>query len=666
MLNVLRPGSRLLDRLPLSRKFGLISLFIFIPTLLTNYLLLDERLRHSASIRNEISGLEPISQSLELLSSLERLHDLNQTQRAMQVGAGATGLEPLRKKTLEQLRALHADWSEPVSAARFGKLRDELVSTLEGVMQASATTRQSQLKQALDQAPALIEFAASGSGLTQNAAAQVRQLVALLVKNGPRTRWIIGQGGAIGAEALLLKSLPASSSDQLDQLSVELENLGNENLILRQNGELDPSLETSLQTNIDNLASIRDLLEKQILLADDLDQPWQPFFDNVFGQLEQALNIEQNILSLLHTQLEQKLQQSQQRMWLQAALTTFGLLLIVYLYSAFYVSLRRNLDGLAATLRQVAEGDLTCEYTTNSRDEINALSQVLNGSVQRIRLLVSEIHAGIGLVEAQARQVEEIAGDTNTAMSSQRKMIGQVATSMNQMAMTAQEVARSAAAASHGAEQVSHETAVGNSQVVSQTTSTQQLANGIEEAVQVIEHLADESKAIGQVLKVIKDIAGQTNLLALNAAIEAARAGEQGRGFAVVADEVRNLARRTQDSSGEIEQMISQLQRGANAAVEVMDKSQAKATSNAADSIQVQYKLESILLTVDQIAEQSLQISASAEEQTTVATEIDGHILQINQAAELTAQGADRAEQASRELSRLVSRLNGLISTFRV
>lgn len=664
MLNVLRPGSRLLDRLSLSRKFGLISLFIFIPTLLTNYLLFDERLRHSAAIRNEINGLEPISQSLELLSSLEALHDLNQTQRATQVGAGATGLEPLRMKTLEQLRALHADWSEPASVARFVKLRDELVSILEGVMQASVSTRQSQLKQALDQAPALIELASSGSGLTQDAAAQTRQLVALLVRNGPKTRWIIGQSRALGAEALLLKSLPASSSDQLDQLSVDLESLGNEYQLLR--GELHLSLDTALQTSIDSLALIRDLLEKQILLTDDLDQPWQPFFDNVSGQLEYTLNIEQNILSLLHTQLEQKLQQSQRRMWLQAALTAFGLLLIVYLYSAFYVSLRRNLNGLAATLRQVAEGDLTCEYTTNSRDEINALSQVLNGSVQRIRLLISEIHTGIGLVEAQARQVEAIAGDTNAAMSSQREMIGQVATSMNQMTMTAQEVARSAAVASRGAEQASHETALGNSLVSNQTASTQQLATGIEEAVQVIERLAEESKAIGQVLNVIKDIAGQTNLLALNAAIEAARAGEQGRGFAVVADEVRNLARRTQDSSGEIEQMISQLQMGANAAVEAMDKSQMKATGNAADSIQVQHKLGGILLTVDQIAEQSLQISASAEEQTTVATEIDQHILQINQAAELTARGADRAEQASRELGRLVSRLNGLISTFRV
>jgi methyl-accepting chemotaxis protein len=666
MFNVLRPGSYLLDRLNLSRKFGLISLFIFVPALLTNYLLLDERLQFSASIRNEIASLLPITQSLAVLSSLQALHDLNQAQRATQVGTETAGLEPLREKTLEQLKGLHADWNEPVSVARFIKLRDELVNTLEGVMQASVSTRQSQIKQTLDQAPALIELAASGSGLAQNASAQIRQLSGLLVRNGPRTRWIIGQGRALGAEALLLKNLPASSSDQLDALSVELENLGTEYQTLRQNAELHPSMDAGLQASIDGLATTRDMLEKQVLLADDLNQPWQPFFDKVSEQLERTLGIEQNILSLLREQLEQTLQQSQQRMLLQTTLTVFSLLLIVYLYSAFYVSLRRNLNGLAATLQQVAEGDLTCEYTTSSRDELSQLGQVLNASIQRIRLLISEINSGIEQVEAQARQVEAIAGETNAAMSSQREMIGQVATSMNQMTMTAKEVASSAAQASIGAERVSHETAFGNSLVSNQTTSTRQLATGIEDAVQVIERLADQSKAIGQVLDVIKNIAGQTNLLALNAAIEAARAGEQGRGFAVVADEVRNLARRTQHSSGEIEQMINQLQTGASAAVEVMDKSQTNATGNVTASIDVQQRLESILQTVDQIARQSLQISASAEEQTAVATEIDRNILHINQAAELTARGADRAEQSSRELGRLVGRLNGLISTFNV
>ncbi|MDT4844296.1 IS66 family transposase ISPsy43 [compost metagenome] len=317
-------------------------------------------------------------------------------------------------------------------------------------------------------------------------------------------------------------------------------------------------------------------------------------------------------------------------------------------------------------MRQLADGDFTCSYQAGSRDELNELGQVLNDSIQNIHGLLGEVRLAIGQVAEQARQVEAIASETSAAMDSQRRMVEQVASAMQRMTATAQEVARSAATASQGAERVNQETASGRELVNRQSRGTEQLAGGIAETVRVVKHLAGESKAIGLVLNVIQDIAGQTNLLALNAAIEAARAGGQGRGFAVVADEVRNLARRTQHSSGEIEGMISQLQKGASDAVANMAVSRDMASANVEDAARVRQRLEGILQTIGQIAEQSLQIAASAEQQTQVATEIDQHILRINQAAELTTQGAERSERATREMGRLVDRLDGLIGRFRV
>ncbi|MFC5695467.1 methyl-accepting chemotaxis protein [Pseudomonas sp. GCM10022186] len=248
----------------------------------------------------------------------------------------------------------------------------------------------------------------------------------------------------------------------------------------------------------------------------------------------------------------------------------------------------------------------------------------------------------------------------------QRKMIGQVSAAMKQMTEAAQAVAGSAISAVDGTQQVSHETSYGSSLVINQAAAIEALAQGIEGSVAVIERLASDSSTIGQVLDVIKSVAEQTNLLALNAAIEAARAGDQGRGFAVVADEVRSLAMRTQNSSREIERMICQLQEGAAAAVQSMDNSQVMANENVASSVKVRSSLENILKTVSQIAEKSLSISTSAEGQTEVALEVDSNILQINQAAEHTAAGASRAEQASQQLRRLVEQLNGRISMFRV
>ncbi|WP_371915454.1 methyl-accepting chemotaxis protein [Pseudomonas sp. CC6-YY-74] len=237
---------------------------------------------------------------------------------------------------------------------------------------------------------------------------------------------------------------------------------------------------------------------------------------------------------------------------------------------------------------------------------------------------------------------------------------------MNQMSATAQEVARSAAAAVDSAQSVNRETVNGRALVESQVSSIQRLAGEIDQSVAVINQLASDSASISQVLDVIKGIAEQTNLLALNAAIEAARAGEQGRGFAVVADEVRNLAKRTQQSTEQIESMIDKLQGGVGAAVKAMGASHQMASGTVSESGKVQLALENILGAVGMIVDQSQQIATAAEQQTAVAHDIDQNIVEINRAGERTAAGASQTESASRELSGLVSRLKQLIGAFRV
>jgi methyl-accepting chemotaxis protein len=665
MLNILNPGRRLLDHLRLSQKFGLISFFILLPILVTNFFSLEDRMSRIASIHNELSGLEPLKQSLLLLTSIQTLYDLAQTQEGTQLSAEESGLAQEHKNVMQKLSTLRASWDDPTSAARFKTLQNTLTDVLSTALQKPPSTRQSQIKQVLEQAPELLKLAANGSGLTQDQSTQARRMVELISDNGPKIRSIIGQSRALGSEALMIKFISAASSDQIDGLIVELESLGNDYQILQRNNELDPLLNIGLQSSIDSLAATRSTLEKKVLLAEELNEPWQQFFNVLSEQLNHALSIEQEILDLLGSRLNQTLQQSYRQLFFQSSLSLASLILIVYLYGAFYISLRGNLNGLAATLRKVADGDFSGEYQASSRDELSELGNVLNTSVRKIRSLIIDINITIKLVEDQANQVENIAGDTNIAMARQREMIEQVATAINQMTYTAQKVARNAVTASNDAEQVNRETASGAHLINNQTNSTKQLAKGIEDSVQIIKSLADESKSIGLVLNVIKDIAGQTNLLALNAAIEAARAGQQGLGFAVVADEVRSLARRTQDSSGEIEHMICQLQGDVNAAVKAMDVSQAKAESNVSDSIHAKNRLDGILQTINQITEQSLQISSSAEEQTAVAKEIDHHIFQINEAAVLTASGASQAEHASKELGQLLGRLNSLIAVFK-
>jgi methyl-accepting chemotaxis protein len=202
--------------------------------------------------------------------------------------------------------------------------------------------------------------------------------------------------------------------------------------------------------------------------------------------------------------------------------------------------------------------------------------------------------------------------------------------------------------------------------VQSQQGSIARLASEIDQSVLVINQLASDSLSISRVLDVIKSVAQQTNLLALNAAIEAARAGEQGRGFAVVADEVRTLARRTQQSTEEIEQMIAHLQGGVGAAVKAMGMSHEVASNTVGQSEQVQQALENILDAVGMIVDQNQQIAAAVEQQTAVAHDIDQNIVEINLAGERTANGANQTEHASRQLSAQVVELKQLIGAFRV
>ncbi|EPU0240493.1 DUF1631 family protein [Pseudomonas aeruginosa] len=280
--------------------------------------------------------------------------------------------------------------------------------------------------------------------------------------------------------------------------------------------------------------------------------------------------------------------------------------------------------------------------------------------------LLQRVSQTVGEVERQTLRVESVSAESNQAVAGQRSQIEQVATAMNQMAATAQEVARSAAMAVSSANSVNQETLSGRSLVESQVGSIQRLAGEIDQSVAAINRLASDSASISQVLDVIKGIAEQTNLLALNAAIEAARAGEQGRGFAVVADEVRTLAKRTQQSTAEIEQMILRLQGGVDAAVKAMGSSHHTADGTVNESAQVQQALENILGAVGMIVDQNQQIAAAAEQQTAVAHDIDQNIVEINQAGERTAEGASQTERASRELGAQVTQLKRLIGAFRV
>lgn len=676
MKSLLYPAVALMNRLSFGMKFSLISVLFLLPMLATNYYLVRDSWREFQGTRIELQSLDLLGSSLALRRDLETLN--NQVQINATLGqAGKAGdlegkITALEQSVLTRLQGLSAMATDPEQIAAFDAKRDELVAAFQAQQQETSLLSKSALiGKLLNKAQMLSQIIASQSGLSRDPQSDLRQLSELITSVTPQVTQTLGEGRAMGAYSLGQGFLNSSSSTRFDELLQQLEKLQAEYGLKLQDAlgsskTAHTALDSLAKASNASLKQGSELFEEQVVMAETLDAPWQAFYDNVTQLMAQTYQLDEATLSFIGQQLEQRLAQNRTHMVVLVSALSAVFLLIFYLYAGFYASTRTTLRRLGAMMDKVAAGDMTVTFVAHSRDELGDLGQVFNGTVAKIHDLIERVGHTVSQVELQAGQVEAVSAQSNQAVSGQRTQIEQVATAMNQMSSTAQEVARSAAAAVSSAHSVNDETVSGRGLVQSQQGSIARLASEIDESVRVINQLATDSQSISSVLEVIKSIAEQTNLLALNAAIEAARAGEQGRGFAVVADEVRTLARRTQHSTEEIEQMISRLQSGVAAAVKAMGTSHEMANGTVGQSEKVQQALENILGAVGMIVDQNQQIAAAVEQQTAVAHDIDQNIVEINRAGEHAAEGAHQTEAASRQLSMQVIELKQLIGAFRV
>ena len=325
------------------------------------------------------------------------------------------------------------------------------------------------------------------------------------------------------------------------------------------------------------------------------------------------------------------------------------------------------LKEVVARAKAVAKGDLTGPaLKVKGNDELAELAIATNEMNSSLREMVQQISGSTSQLGAASEELSAITEQTSHSIYEQQSQTEQVAAAMNEMSATVQEVSKNISGTAHAAEQASVETAEGRKRVEEAVQAIQKLAGQIESATEVIHQLEQDSENINTVLDVIKGVAEQTNLLALNAAIEAARAGEQGRGFAVVADEVRTLAGRTQESTEEINQVIEKLQNGSRRAVEVMNRSSDEAQSVVRQASLAGESLSAISAGVERINDMSTQIASAAEQQNATAEEINRNIASISTMSAETSTGAQQTASASGDLARLGTELQQLVSRFSV
>ncbi len=348
----------------------------------------------------------------------------------------------------------------------------------------------------------------------------------------------------------------------------------------------------------------------------------------------------------------------------QVVLFTLGLAIISVLMGR---SVTKPIGTMKSTMERIeSNSDLRERVALKSNDEIGSTGHAFNRMMDRVRDLITQVGISTHELENVAKQMSGITDATRSGVQRQRDETDQLATAINQMAATSQEVARNASDAATATAQTDDEANRGSDLSRMAVTRINALTNELGNTADTIQSLAGESDRIGGVLDVIRAIADQTNLLALNAAIEAARAGEQGRGFAVVAEEVRTLAQRTQDSTAEIHDMIEKLQTEAQKAVQVMERAGEEASQTVEHVTQTEQALSTIVTGISTIHEMNTQIATAVEEQSAVAEEINRNITAISQVAEETSEGAQQTASASDNLNSLANDLTAQVDLFQV
>ena len=669
--SLMLPGIKFMGRLSYASKFSLISFLFLVPLVILSGQVFLAAFDSMKKTEREINAVYSVELLLAFAKELENVRDISaaaviQSDQALRDEATRLiGLLPQKTNTLidqldddnlittiEEWRSQYLGRFSIVGEQRQPAFLDQFNYFQTNIEEIYLTARQY----------------AQTSGLTLDSDDTIQRLTSTLLIDLPQVEKAAGLGHSAGIYAFAEQYLQSSTYDLMNLIYDEILAAEQGTELVMANAEVtgDAALADNARNVLAFLNDLRMTLDEQVIMAASIERPWQDFHNYYLEASSVFDNMRGNAFPLLQTRLEERLAGQTTRVTTLVTVLLVTLSIIVYLYLSFFMSVRATIKSFTKTAGVVAEGDFTRRIEVVGSDEMGQLRDAFNQMIDNIRQTLTAVKDSASEVGSNVSEVESIADRSREAVTVQLAQTNEVSTTIEEVAESAADVSRLAEEAEEAARSGQGKSDEAGKVVTRVMGEVGRLSDEMENSMAAVNRLAENSTSISSILETIKGIAEQTNLLALNAAIEAARAGEQGRGFAVVADEVRTLASRTQGSAQEIETLISDVQENIVKAVDTMRVNRDMVDATVKNSVQVSDTLAEIQQSMGDIQQRTDRIAGTAGQQREAATRLRTNLSEIRSTGEETSRNAEGTVQAVAKTRSIAETLGNKVDQFKV
>lgn len=661
------PAIALMNRLSYNNKFALISILWLLPIIFLGWVLYSQLQEEINASKIELKGSETYFGLVKLEHQFQRQSDFDSLNRQRQNPAFADAISHSRSNNRQMVQDLK-DSSSGLFEEQLSEIESN-VGQLNNLSQAMDISSQRGSSRKLESAfNRQVDKVAQLSNLSLDADPYVQRRFQLVNSLNQTLSSTFANVRTYGIYALYDGNLSYLASDELNR-QYEVLLLTDDRLrsIIEEDNEgLSPDLLAALKTIKDRLNQLISTIDEDLMDAVRLSLDWKLFSNEVDELYVTLETLNDAAKTELQKVLEERLAEQKGYLGFLFGAILVILVVIAYLYTGFSLSVKSAITSFSIAAKKVASGDLTVKMEKQSSDELGALTYAFNDMTMQVKQLIETARLMVKDLSSDAHILNELATTTRDTFHKQRAETDEISNAMSQMVAAVGEVAQNTSHTSDAAHQAEGRAQVGRTIVGETVESINRLADEIKDSVGHIDQVSQDSKEISNALVEIKAIAEQTNLLALNAAIEAARAGEQGRGFAVVADEVRTLSQRTQKSTEDIDKMVDKLHKGVALAVDSMNRSHSSTEATVSHSSEVSQALEQIVESVTSIVDMSQQIAGAAEEQAMMTENIQKSASEISDLGGQSQAHADDAFKASEQLINSTDDLETIINNFKI